>query len=65
MMLKLQIQAETLVNKIYDKYCELDKRTHDLCRALIDAEKRRQEVFAQTMNGGTDDISLMQNLAGT
>ena len=52
------------MNKIYDKYCELDKRTHDLCRVLIDAEKRRQEVFTQAMNGGTDDISLMQNLAG-
>ena len=53
------------MNKIYDKYCELDKRTYDLGRVLIDAEKQRQEVFAQTMNGGTDDISLMQSLAGT
>ena len=52
------------MNELYEKYCELDKRTYDLCRVLIQSEKERQHIFAQATQNKTDDISVMQSLAG-
>ena len=53
-----------MMNEIYEKYCELDKRTYDLCRVLIHAEKQRQHILTQAMQSKADDISVMQSLAG-
>ena len=49
---------------MYDKYRDLDKKTYELREVLIQAEKHRQDKFAQVMRINTDDEAAMQAIAG-
>ena len=50
---------------MYDKFKELDKRTYELRKDLIEAEKRHREKVAQNMTIDADDKSVMQVSQGT
>jgi hypothetical protein len=50
---------------VYDKFKELDKKTFDMRKVLIQAEKHRQDKYAQAtyMRINTGDEASMQAIA--
>ena len=50
---------------MYDKYKDLDDKTYELRKVLIEAEKYRQDKYAQAMKSNVDDETIMQTIAGT
>ncbi len=48
---------------MYDKFKELDKKTCDMQKVLIQSEKHRQDKYAQAMRINTGDEASVQAIA--
>lgn len=51
-----------LLQKVYDKFRGLDKATCDMQKVLIQAEKHRQDKYAEAMRINTDNEAPMQTI---
>lgn len=58
------MQAEAMLQEVYDKYKALDNRAYELRMVLIQAEKNRQDKYAQAMTINTDNTSVMETMSG-
>ena len=52
-----------LLQKVYDKFRGLDKTTCEMRKVLIQAEKHRQDKYAEAMRINTDIEAPMQAIA--
>ena len=53
-----------MLQEVYDKYKALDNRAYELRMVLIQAEKNRQDKYAQAMTINTDNTSVMETMSG-